>query len=75
MVSQEFLNLKETAAYLGDSYRTIKKEYRSWPSLYGITPSRRCGRREIKFKRTDLDLLQEKTKIYQPVGVRLAGRS
>lgn len=64
MVVQEYLNLKETAIYIGRSYRAIKKNYRSWEML-GIIPSRRPGEREVFFKRTDLDLLHEKTKIIQ----------
>jgi predicted transcriptional regulator len=65
MVNQEYMNLKETAVYVGRSYRAIKKHYRSW-EMFGIIPSRRPGEREVFFKRSDLDLLHEKTKIILP---------
>jgi hypothetical protein len=74
MVLQEYFNLKESAVYLGMSYRSIKNEYRSW-EMFGIVPSRRPGKREVFYKKSDLDLLHEKTKIVQPNISRLQPRS
>jgi excisionase family DNA binding protein len=69
MVTQEYLNLKETAKYFGMGYSTVREQYLHW-AQYGVIPSRRPGSREIRFKRSDLDLLHERTKVIETKGGR-----
>jgi hypothetical protein len=59
--NQAYLNLRESAEYLGMGKSTLK---RIWPSLerYGIIPSR-FPARTLRFKKTDLDRLMQETKV------------
>lgn len=59
--NQAYLNLRETAEYLGIGESTAKKEWPRWQK-YGVIPSR-FPAKGLKFKRSDLDRMMESTKV------------
>lgn len=60
--NQAYLNLKDSAVYLGLSYRTAKNEWPGWIEKFNVTPSR-YPKRTLRFKKTDLDKIMELTKV------------
>lgn len=64
--SQEYLNLKQAAEYLGIGESTAKNRkspayWCKWEK-FGVVASRWPGRM-LKFKRSDLDRMMEETKV------------
>lgn len=59
--AQEYLNLKQSAEYLGIGEATAQRLWPSWGS-YGVHPAR-YPKRTLRFKKTDLDRLMEAFKV------------
>lgn len=60
-ITQAYLNLKESAIYLGISVSTAQKVWCQW-ERYGVIPAR-FPARTLRFKRSDLDKMMEHLKV------------
>lgn len=61
-ISPEYLSGKQAAIYLGIGYSTLRRDWPSWTKL-GVVPSRYNGRKELRFKRGELDSLMDQWKV------------
>ncbi len=61
--NQGYLNLKESAEYLGIGASTAKREWPSW-QRYGVIPAR-FPVKTLRFKRADLDRMIESLKVVE----------